>query len=240
MRPFTASVAFLCLGVIWCSVSRAKDEITSMPVRDGDGSQIATIDSSGEWISQKVDGSNLHIAEPVRAVSSPSEQRTPVSAAAGEVSLNTIDKINLASYSTESYSLTYGMTIGGRVSTYNLSDGSSWSSGAGSSTSGSMKFDRLETDGSVGHFYFTHNDLLLRKTDYNSGSHSANFELHVDGPLVIVATLGSRQGVLQGRALIVSDQPANYNDSRFNYLTAIQGKKKGLESSPSLFDASLA
>jgi outer membrane protein assembly factor BamB len=225
MKPFTASIAFFCLCALWCSIGHAHDETACTPLYDAAGNLIGTIDATGQLISETVRASDPPLAEPGYDLFSPPAMQRGVAAAElpAEVSPHTIDKINLASYYYESYSPSYGMIIGERVTTYQLSDGSSWSSGAGSASYGRMQFERMETDGSTLRFHFTHHDLFMRKTDYDSGSHSANFELHVDGPLVIVAQAGSQQGMLEGQALIVSDQPANYTDSRFNYLTAIPG-----------------
>ncbi len=225
MKPFTTCAAFFCLCVLWCSISRAHDETACTPLYDAAGNPIGMIDPTGQLISQTVHASNPRLVKPGYGVPSPpaTEQGAAMAAPTGEASPHTIDRINLASYYYDNYSPSSGMIIGSRVTTYDLSDGSSWSSGAGSSSYGVMQFDRMEINGSVARFYFTHNNLFLRKTDYNSGNHSANFELHIDGPLVIVAQAGSQQGVLEGQALIVSDQPANYTDSRFNYLTAIPG-----------------
>lgn len=223
MRPLTASVVALGFCALWCPITQAQDQTASTPLYDVAGNQIGTIDPSGQLMP--LTAFNPPLAGPGFDASSASaaKQQAAIAAAPGEASLSTIDKINLASYYYDTYSPSSGMVIASRVSTYALSDGSSWSSGAGSSSYGTMRFDRMETDGSAARFYFTHNGLLLRKTDYDSGNHSANFELRVDGPLVIVATPGSRNGILEGQALIASDQPANYNDSRFNYLTTVQG-----------------
>jgi hypothetical protein len=225
MKPFTASIAFVCSCVLWCSISQAYGDSAITPLYDAAGNQIGTIDAAGQLTSRTVRASNRLLAGPGPDVASPSATEQGVAAAepTAEVNPITIDKINVASYYYESYSPSYGMLIVNRVSTYQLSDGSSWSSGAGSASYGRMQFERMETDGSTVRFHFTHNDLFMRQTDYDSGNHSANFELHVDGPLVIVAQAGSQQGVLEGQALIVSDQPANYTDSRFNYLSAIPG-----------------
>ena len=221
----TTSVLLFCLGTICCFTAWADDATTSITVHHAGGNPIGSVDPSGQWTTLIVDASNEPLTRPQSDTSFPSAtgQGFTGVASTAEASPYTIDTIRLASYSSESYSPTSGMVIANRVTTYSLSDGSSWSSGAGSSSYGRMRFQQMEMHGADAHFHFTHDDLLLRKTDYDSGNHSANFELHVHGPLVIVAPLGSQQGVLEGQALIVSDEPANYNDSRFNYLSAIPG-----------------
>lgn len=62
--------------------------------------------------------------------------------------------------------------------------------------------------------------LIIEKTDYSSGDHSAHFRFETLGPLVIVAARGSTIGTRETEALLVMDRPANYRDDRFLYLSA--------------------
>ncbi|WP_437324156.1 hypothetical protein [Sorangium sp. So ce381] len=65
--------------------------------------------------------------------------------------------------------------------------------------------------------------LIIEKTDYSSGDHSAHFRFETLGPLVIVAARGSTIGTRETEALLVMDRPANYRDDRFIYLSAPPG-----------------
>ena len=113
----------------------------------------------------------------------------------------------------------------GSAATYTLSDGTSWRSGAGVTTSGSALYDRTEVDGDTVRHYlrFTGEPLLYRQTDYDSGDHSSAGTLHAAGELYLEATIGSPTAHLRGGALIVSNDFANYQDERFNHWDAIEG-----------------
>ncbi len=62
--------------------------------------------------------------------------------------------------------------------------------------------------------------LIVERTDYDSGNHSAHFRLETLGDWTITATSGSASGTLVAQGIIMMDEPANYVDSRFSYLSS--------------------
>ena len=113
----------------------------------------------------------------------------------------------------------------GPADTYFLSDGTSWSSGAGSSRVASATLDHVETTGDLIRFYFTppSDGVLYQQTDYDSGDHSAQGTLGGSDPLVLEATRGSSLAILRGQATIVSNDETWYGEPRFNYYAAPVG-----------------
>jgi hypothetical protein len=86
-----------------------------------------------------------------------------------------------------------------------------------------MRFDHVERSGSTLSFHMLPDMKLLARTDYDSGDHSANFELDSVAELVLVALDGSTTGTVHGQARIAIDEPANYADMRFNHLSTALG-----------------
>lgn len=117
------------------------------------------------------------------------------------------------------------MTLLGSADVYSLSDGSSWTSGAGSYHSHWSQFVRVEVDGTTIRYVLSPPEvgLLYEQTDYDAGDHSSQGTLGAAGSLVIEATAGSTTAVLRGEALVVSNDATWYGEPRFNYFSAIVG-----------------
>jgi outer membrane protein assembly factor BamB len=113
----------------------------------------------------------------------------------------------------------------GSANTYFLSDGTSWSSGAGSFRLASAALDHVETSGDLVRYYFTapSDGVLYQQTDYDAGDHSAQGTLGGSEPLLLEATRGSPLAVMRGQATIVSNDATWYGEPRFNYYAAPVG-----------------
>lgn len=118
----------------------------------------------------------------------------------------------------------------GSANVYSLSDGSSWTSGAGSSFLHPASLDHVEVSGTTIRYVLKPDSSgwIYQQTDYDSGDHSAQGTLGSSGALVIEAQAGSTTAVLHGQALLVSNDATAYGD-RFNYYTAIVGSVLPLE-----------
>lgn len=118
-----------------------------------------------------------------------------------------------------------GIALVGSAETYELSDGSQWSSGAGSYRIHDVGLTQVDVTGSTIRYVLASAGapLLYEQTDYDSGDHSAQGTLGAAGSLVIEAQLGSTTATLRGNAVVVSNEATWYGDPRFNYYTAIVG-----------------
>lgn len=134
----------------------------------------------------------------------------------------TIDWMDMNS-AYERYDRTRGMQVMGSGRRYRLSDGSEWSSGAGSGSYGTMSLSRVERAGATLRYVMTPMTFLLERTDYNSGDHSAHYRLDAVGEIVIVAIAGTATAQATGRVRLALDAPANYRDARFNFTSALVG-----------------
>jgi hypothetical protein len=133
---------------------------------------------------------------------------------------NTIDSMTMEPWYNDTYQVGGAMPIVGYGKDYSLSDGSTWESGAGSAQYGSMTLNDVVVNGSTISYHMSPNNLIVARTDYDSGSHSANYQIETVEDLVIVAQYGSTVGTVTSCAVITIDEPANYVDGRFNYLSA--------------------
>lgn len=136
----------------------------------------------------------------------------------------TIDSMTTR-YSYGSFSPGGSLVLLGSADTYNLSDGTHWSSGAGSYRVGQSAFDHVEVSGSTVRYVLRPpaDGVLYQQTDYDSGDHSAQGTLEASGDLVLEATVGSRTAVMHGQARVASNSSTSYGEPRFNYYTAILG-----------------
>ncbi len=230
MRQAIVISIVLLLGV--CSWSFGAETVAvDREVFDQDGSVIGIVTSEGQFIPRNTDvGGQPLQGEDNLAMESSIEVAPTASSGASEVfaaadinlySPYTIDRIT-ASEST-SYSPQGTVYIVGRIDDYYLNNGSSWSSGAGSYSYGNMSYRSISRQGVELLYQFDSGGLILRPTDYDSGDHSAHFQLDVYGPLVLRATEGATTATLNGLAEIVFDGPANYADSRFHMLSSPVG-----------------
>jgi len=113
----------------------------------------------------------------------------------------------------------------GSAETYDISDGSQWSSGAGSYYNHGARLRRVFSSGSTIHYVLSPGEsgLIYQQTDYDSGEHSAQGALGAPSDLVIEAQLGATTAVMRGQAIVVSNDITWYGESRFNFYSAIVG-----------------
>lgn len=130
---------------------------------------------------------------------------------------HTIDRYELRADAT--YRLA-GMAIFPYRATHYLSDGTSWSSGAGSTRMGTARVVRIERVGTSIRYQLRPEERLLERTDYDGGDHSAHHGLDAVSELVLVAEYGGHVGTIHGEVRIAFDEPAKYRDERFHYLSA--------------------
>lgn len=117
------------------------------------------------------------------------------------------------------------LTLVGYADVYSLSDGSNWSSGAGSTYFQSAQLDHVEMSGTTLRYVLSPpaTGLIYEQTDYDSGSHSAQGSLGPSGALVLEAEAGSTTAVLRGNTLVVANDATYYGEPRFNYYSAMVG-----------------
>jgi hypothetical protein len=136
----------------------------------------------------------------------------------------TIDRMTTrATYG--SYSPGGPLVLAGSADAYELSDGTQWSSGAGTYYEHGAYLSTVEVSGTTIRYTLSPPTLglIYEQTDYDSGDHSAQGKLGPSGTLVLEAQTGSATAVLRGHAVVVSNDPTSYGDPRFNYYTAIVG-----------------
>jgi outer membrane protein assembly factor BamB len=145
--------------------------------------------------------------------------------AAATSSRITIDSMTTVSGSNVTYDALLPLELIGRANVYTLSDGSSWSSGAGSFTKARAQLNRVETAGSTIRYVFDPpaDGVIYRQTDFDAGSHSAQGTLGADGPLVLEAEIGSTTAVMRGGARILANDATTYGEPRFNYYSVVVG-----------------
>jgi hypothetical protein len=113
----------------------------------------------------------------------------------------------------------------GWADVYTMSDGSSWSSGAGSARFGAATLDHVETDGTTIRYVLQPpgDGILYEQTDFDGGDHSAQGTFGVAGPLVLEATIGSATAVMRGELALRSNDPTWYGEPLFHFYTAVVG-----------------
>lgn len=178
---------------------------------DGDAIvDAAGIRSGGKWIAGT--GGDAQSPGPVTGIVEP--LTNPV----------TIDRMTTAvgfGYS-QTHAPGAAIYVLGSAATYFLSDGSQWSSGAGSYHAYSISLDHVETSGDTIRYVMVNPGSIYQQTDYNSGDHSAQGTLAAHGSVVLETTIGSNIAVLRGSARVVNNDATSYGD-RFNYYTAVVG-----------------
>lgn len=112
----------------------------------------------------------------------------------------------------------------GHAVAYELSDGSQWTSGAGTFFLYSAQLDHVDVSGTALRYVLTPPPAgsIYEQTDFDAGDHSAQGRLAPAGELVLEAETGSSTAVLRGNALIASNDATSYGD-RFHYYDAVVG-----------------
>jgi len=108
---------------------------------------------------------------------------------------------------------------------YDLSNGTSWQSGAGVFHPTTATFDHVELSGDTIRYVLAPpaDGLLYQQIDFDSGDHSSQGQIGVEGSLVLRAIRGSNTAVLSGRGRILSNDATDYGEPRFNYFHAPVG-----------------
>ena len=131
----------------------------------------------------------------------------------------TIDSMTIGS----SYTYTPGgqFLFLGTAKEYFLSDGTSWSSGAGSQQNVPVALQTVEISGNTVKYIFIPPDggILYSHTDYDAGEHSSQGVFGTAGPLVIEAQLGGTSATISGYVQIISNEETSYGVPRFNYFS---------------------
>ena len=115
-----------------------------------------------------------------------------------------------------------GLEVIGEADVYHLTDGTTWSNGAGSIGDTYSKVSSVAVSGSQIAYAL---DLpigsqIYLRVDYDNGSNSSWGRLVSTDTLVLHATLGSSTATLAGYGRITLDQYANYTDDRFHFFDA--------------------
>lgn len=197
-------------------------------VLDSNGGLIGTVTADGQFLPVRdIGGDAIETQTPEEIALASAYDPMAIARSSSPADLNlysdhTIDRISTSE--SASYSPPFGSVyIVGRIDRYHLSNGSSWSSGAGSFSYGTMSYRSRSRQGSGILYQFDSSGLILRPTDYNSGNHAAHFQLNAFGPLVLTAVEGATTAKINGLAEIILDEPANYADSRFHPLSSPVG-----------------
>ncbi len=181
---------------------------------------------SGDVVRLESNSGSRHVDSCGNASSA--SDSTPRAAAGGSA---TIDRMTTTIGYYATHYLGGSLNLAGSAGTYLLSDGSSWSSGAGSYYLKSAYLDHVEVSGSTIRYFLQAppDGLIYSQTDYDSGDHSAQGSLGVVSPLVLVATIGEATAKLSGTVSVASNDPTWYGEPRFNYYSAIPGSQVPFE-----------
>jgi hypothetical protein len=109
-----------------------------------------------------------------------------------------------------------------RPGRYYLSDGTSWTTGAGTASVAYTTFKSAVVSNGFIYYDFTPpaNELLFSYTDFNYPNASAG-ALRYTGDVVLVAAVGSPQATFSGYATILDNTP---HSAAFNYYSASVGQ----------------
>lgn len=231
MRHFVTILSAVFFGICTSNLVFGAT-VLEQNVFDLEGNAIGTVTSDGDFIPLCTDLDGRSLFDDTDALTNHTGTEfssLPLQTASTPLMLMdhslyspyTIDRIK-TSYAA-SYTPTGSLNIVGKIDSYDLNNGSSWSSGAGSFSYGIMTYRSCSRHGVELLYQFDTDGLMLKPTDYNSGNHSAHFQLDVFGPLILKATEGSTIARLSGLAEIIFDEPANYADSRFHMLSSPVG-----------------
>ncbi|MFT6399747.1 MAG: hypothetical protein ACJAYU_004516 [Bradymonadia bacterium] len=116
-----------------------------------------------------------------------------------------------------------GLPLVAAAHRYDLSDGSSFPSGAGGGTRTNMRVDRITRRSSTIRFHMeisADNFTIVRHLDAGDDTSSADYAFQTFGRLVLVAEEGSHVASLNTEVLVTRDQPDNPALSDFKRLSA--------------------
>lgn len=143
------------------------------------------------------------------------------------VPVRTIDRMTTrGSYYGQSYSPGDTLLLLGSASTYTLNDGTTWESGAGRHFAYSAALKYVEVVGARIRYIFylpPYSGYIYQQIDYDSGEHSSQGALAVEGPLVLEATVGDAVATMKGAARIADNTVTLYDEPSFNYFSAPVG-----------------
>jgi hypothetical protein len=192
-------------------VHRRGEPLPPCPAAEPAREEVRTRESNTNGLRVDACG-QVHRVEGGVALGAPAPHPVRVMTATGA----TIDSMTVSNpYG--SYAPTGGFSLLGSAGTYYLSDGSTWSSGAGSYRLTFAELDHIEVTGSTVRYHLTAptDSVLYEQTDFDFGDQSAQGTLKASGPLVIEATIGSAEAVLRGTALLASNEITWYGEPRF-------------------------
>ena len=200
------AIDFVSLGLSAC-LNRSVENAGAILRTASSDSPSGTIDSEGFFVSS--DGARSAL---------------PFHREASNLRL-TIDTMLTESWSSITYRPGDTIAVTSYPEDYILSDGSQWSSGAGSFGAFPGTLNRVEVDGDTVRYVLDppSNNILMDYTDFNQGDHSSRGVLAAYGPLVIEATIGSTTGTLSAVIEIISNDITSYGEPRFNYYSSIPG-----------------
>lgn len=214
-------VIILLTFVSLLNLSAQADILKTTNIEDENNQIVGFIDENGrhhELPENNMSPSSNDIEDDQNILLSPTVAE-PISLTS--TGFKTIDEMTFSNYN-DTYSNGGILYLIEDADRYYLNDGSSWRSGAGSYGSSKAYFDHVEINGTTLRFYLK-NPSDFRRTDYNSGDHSAKGTLRPLTPLVIEATAGATTGKLTGAIELISNNLSNYSEPRFNFFSAPVG-----------------
>ncbi len=163
-----------------------------------------------------------------------------ITVAGGTASATTIDRMDTDwsdYYRPSALPQPYFIVLGS-AARYHLSDASSLGSDAGSFRPGWAFLSDVSVDNGVASYLFesAFYPSLFQHTDYDGGDHSAQGELAVFTPFVLIAAIGDCSGIIRGYTEILSNDETCYGESRFNYYSAVVGDRVSCEQTVQLYN----
>jgi hypothetical protein len=163
----------------------------------------------------------------------------------------TIDKMYTSTFGhyTQQYSPGGSFMIFSQADHYQLSDGTTWDSGAGWHPAVYSTVASVHVSGDRIFYVFNApaGGVLFQNTDYDSGDHSAQGVLGAPSHLILSAKIGSSRGTMFGYTTVISNDATWYGEPRFNFYSAPVGSEvffketftlSGASFSTDLFDTS--
>jgi hypothetical protein len=126
---------------------------------------------------------------------------------------------------------TYSPSVGtlfviGKADYYELSDGSTWNSGAGVVNKQYLSLNSVSVDENTIRYTFnpSASGFVFKQVDYNNGNHASNGTLVETAPLVLEAELGSTHAKMSGYLNISDNTLPNAFINGFSYFSANRGE----------------